>query len=324
MGKLYPDLEYTQGTGEILQDEKYDWRTKKLKNIAVTPHISHCSEKRKEVIESCGSRLEFAHDGHGKMKLIKAYLCHHPLCPICKGRRSMKTFHELLKITDLARQIQPTVQFLMLTLTVPNVPGETLRDTISHMMKSFERFIKRTEIQKAIKGWFRSLEVTFSKKRGDYHPHFHCLLMVNSGYFKKGYIKQARWLELWQEATRQPEITQVDVRKVKPNPKREGSALEAAAAEVGKYATKDQDYVENVSKGEYKARGEVIDVLCKSLKGRRLIAYGGLLKRYRQELGLAEKEDDLVHVGEDEDDLFIPVGIRLFYWMGNQKNYVSR
>lgn len=326
MGKLYPDLEYSQGTGEVLRDEKYDWKTKKLKNIAVSPHISHCSEKRKEVIESCGSRLEFAYDGNGKLKLARAFLCHHPLCPICKGRRSMKTFHELLQITELARAVQPNVQFLMLTLTVPNVSGKDLSKTISHMMKSYKRLFERAEVKKSVKGWFRSLEVTVSKKRGDYHPHFHCLLMVNGSYFtSRDYIKQARWLELWQEATRQPEITQVDVRKVRSNPKRKGTALEAAAAEVGKYSTKDQDYVENVAKDEYRASGEVIETLCHAFKNRRFTGYGGLLKEYRVQLGLAEKEDDLIHVGDDkDDDLFIPVGLRLFYWMGTQQNYISR
>lgn len=32
---------------------------------------------------------------------------------------------------------------------------------------------------------------------------------------KKQYIKHDRWLELWQQSTKNPRITQVDIRRVK-------------------------------------------------------------------------------------------------------------
>jgi len=327
MDKVYSTLEQSQGTGEILNDEKYDWRTKKLKNLAVAPHITNCSESRKEQFECCCTRLEFAHDGHGKIKLIRSNNCKHPLCSTCNGRRSMKYFHEVRQVAELAVEKNPSVRFLMLTLTVPNISASELSETLTHLLNSFQRLIQRSEFKKAIKGWFRSLEITYNADRDDYHPHFHCLLMVNNSYFKgKQYITQARWLELWQEATRQSEITSVDIRRVKSNPKRNNTPIEAAAAEVAKYVTKEGDYVYRLSKDEYGAKPDVIDTLCHALKKRRLVAFGGLLKAYRQEIGLDTKEDDLVNVGDerDEEELFIPVGIRLFYWMGSQKNYISR
>ena len=326
MNKLYRDLEFSQGTGEILNDDRYDWRTKKLKNLAVAPHITNCSESRKEQFESCCTRLEFAHDGHGKIKLIRSNNCKHPLCSTCNGRRSMKYFHEVRQVAELAVEKNPSVRFLMLTLTVPNVSASELSETLTHLLKSFERLSRRAEFKKAVKGWFRSLEITYNADRDDYHPHFHCLLMVNGSYFtSRDYINQARWLELWQEATRQSEVTNVDVRRVKPNPKRNNTPIEAAAAEVAKYATKEGDYVYKLSEDEYGAKPDIINTLCHALKNRRLVAFGGLLKEYRKEIGLADKENDLVNVGDDSDEeLFIPVGIRLFYWMGSQKNYISR
>lgn len=329
----YQNLEYVQSAGEILHDEKYDWRTKKLKNVAVSPHITECSEARKTVVESCGGRLEFAVDAAGVLKLARAWLCHHPLCPICKGRRSMKTFHELKEICAVARRQNPSCQFAMLTLTVPNVPGDDLPATITHLMKSFERLSRRAEVKKVVVGWFRSLEVSYNEKRGDYHPHFHCLLMFKGGYFtSRNYIKQARWLELWQEATRQLEITQVDIRKVTARKKRKSvgadqanADLESAAAEVGKYATKDGDYVQRDSVDDYSANGDVIATLCRAFKNRRLIAYGGLFKSIRSELHLDESEDDLVNIDPNsDDDGFVPVGLRMFLWMGTQRDYVSR
>ena len=239
----------------------------------------------------------------------------------------MKYFHEVRQVAELAVEKNPSVRFLMLTLTVPNISASELSKTLTHLLKSFKRLSERAEFKKAVKGWFRSLEITYNADRDDYHPHFHCLLMVNNSYFKgKQYITQTRWLELWQEATRQPEITSVDIRRVKSNPRRNNTPIEAAAAEVAKYATKEGDYVYRLSKDKYGAKPDVIDTLCHALKKRRLVAFGGLLKAYRQEIGLDTKEDDLVNVGDDrdEEELFIPVGIRLFYWMGSQKNYISR
>lgn len=341
--KEYQNLQYLQIAGEVLHDEKYDWRTKKRKNLAVAPHITECSDDRKTVIASCGSRLDFATDAAGLLKLVRAELCHHPLCPICKGRRSMKVFHELKEICIVARQQHPTCQFAMLTLTVPNVSGEDLPGTITHLMKSYDRLLKRTEVKRAVVGWFRSLEVSYNEKRDDYHPHFHCLLMLKEGYFKgKGYIKQARWLELWQQATRQPEITQVDIRKVtakkkKPvafadqanadqvNADRVNADLESAAAEVGKYATKDGDYVKTTGEGDFRADSDVIATLCRALKYRRLIAYGGLLKTIRSDLHLDETEGNLVNVDpHSDDDGFVPVALRMFLWMGTHQEYISR
>ena len=64
-----------------------------------------------------------------------------------------------------------------------------------------------------------------------------------------------------------PEITQVDVRKVKPNPKRKGStSIESAAAEVGKYATKPSNYIAKFN-DDYIASGDVVNDLAIALKG---------------------------------------------------------
>ena len=328
----YQLLPRVQSDGEVLQDEKFNWAKKKRKNEAVAPHITECSEKRMEVIAACGARLEFAVGADGSKKLYRAMLCHHPLCPICKARRSIKIFHELKAICTEARRQRPACPFAMLTLTVPNVTDADLSKTITHMMQSFDRMFRRAEVKKVMVGFFRSLEVTYNKERDDYHPHYHVILMLQGGYFtSKGYIKRDRWLELWQEATRQPEITQVDIRRIKPNKKRKGSEsdptgdLAGAAAEAGKYATKDGDYVaEDAETGALTADPKVIAVLCRCLKGRRLAAYGGLLKTIRAEMKLEESEDDLIKLDPNEtDDAFVPVGIKIFHWFSAEGFYHS-
>src|SRR5690625_7467900 len=77
--------------------------------------------------------------------------------------------------------------------------------------------MQRKEVKTIVKGYVRKLEITYNEKRDDYHPHFHVLLAVNKNYFNNSwsYIKRDRWLELWQQVTKNSLITQVDVRKVR-------------------------------------------------------------------------------------------------------------
>jgi plasmid rolling circle replication initiator protein Rep len=66
-----------------------------------------------------------------------------------------------------------------------------------------------------VTGYFRALETTYNGDLQTWHPHIHALLFVPAVYFTNKYIKRDRWLELWQESTRMPSITQVDIRPVK-------------------------------------------------------------------------------------------------------------
>ncbi|WP_233032345.1 protein rep [Enterococcus faecalis] len=110
----------------------------------------------------------------------------------------------------------------------------------------------------------RKLEITYNEERNDYHPHFHVLIAVDKNYFNNSwsYIKRDRWLELWQQVTKNPLITQVDVRKVR-------KGKNDKVYEIAKYSAKDSDYL--VSQ-------EVFEVFYRALKGKRLIVYSGLFK----------------------------------------------
>src|SRR5690606_10304521 len=138
------------------------------------------------------------------------------------------------------------------------------------------------------------LEVTRNQRRGDYHPHFHVLLAVKPSYFGGGYIKQAEWVQLWQEAMRVDYRPVVDVRTVKA--KRSSQTVEGAVAEIGKYAVKPSDYlVEDPDEA-----AAAVEVLDGALKNRRLVAYGGLFREIRRELHMKDPETaDLIEIDED-------------------------
>ena len=107
-------------------------------------------------------------------------------------------------------------RWVYLTLTVPNMPVESLRDGLRGMNKAWDKFVKRKEF-KSVLGWIRTTEVTREKKRKGYaHPHFHVLMMVPPSYFNgRNYVKQSRWLDMWRECMRDHSIESVDVRAVK-------------------------------------------------------------------------------------------------------------
>lgn len=335
---LYDDLPQVYGTGLLLED-RTDWQKEKLRSTAVS--IVMPTEEREERMGWCSSVLKFAQDKTGQKRLTEANFCMDRMCPGCQRRRSLKVFHQVKGVCTALLQERPSTVFLLLTLTVPNVHKDDLSDKITHMFKSWHKLTKRVEFKKPIFGWFRSLEITKEKHRDDYyHPHFHVLLAVPSGYFKKKmYIKQGRWLELWQEATGQPEITQVDVRRIKPNKKATalgasdinpdgGSSLDAvagAAAEVGKYATKPGDYLEQVALDEFVADRKTVEVLASALISRRIIAFGGELKRLLallDETDLNDDAADLVHVGDNSSDIDAVV-VHIYRWFSTHKSYIG-
>ena len=110
-----------------------------------------------------------------------------------------------------------------------NCPVGQLGETLTAMNAGWNR-LRGCKDFKPVTGWVRTTEVTRGRD-GSAHPHFHALLMVPPSMFAKNYVKQARWVELWQQAMRLDYTPVVDVRAVKSKAPREGqSEAEAAAA----------------------------------------------------------------------------------------------
>jgi plasmid rolling circle replication initiator protein Rep len=244
--------------------------SKKLKNPKFTSYIApFISKTGKERCESCGDLTIFLADFEMKnKKLHKASFCENRFCPMCSWRMSCK---DSLKISILMEHLrkEENKEFIFLTLTAPNVKEDKLEEEIKHYNKSFKKLMGRKEVKSIVKGYIRKLEVTYnsdmsSKSYDTYHPHFHVVIAVNKTYFKKSdlYINQQRWLELWQEATGNSSITQVDVRKSKSNNLKE-------VYELAKYSAKDTDYL--VSR-------PVFNVFYRALKGKQFIVFSGLFK----------------------------------------------
>lgn len=93
-------------------------------------------------------------------------------------------------------------------------------------------------------------------------------------------------------------ITQVDVRKCKnvstSESEQANKSISSAVAEVAKYAVKDSDYLIPWSQT---LTDSSVKTFLSSLSSRRLVSFGGIFYKVKQQLKLDDVEDgDLVHV----------------------------
>lgn len=239
--------------------------------------------RRADRVEQCGTFLEF-HVFPNDVKLQYANFCKDRLCPMCNWRRSMKIFSQVSKVMDHMQGYQ----FLFLTLTVKNCSAADLPKTVQVLFDGWRYlYNKNKEFKSVIHGTFRSLEITRNKKNGTFHPHLHCILAVKPSYFKKGYISQKRWSELWCNACDLDYNPIVHITKIKDT----GKGISGAVVEVSKYSAKGIDYIKSV---------EATQALLGGISGRRLCGWTGIFAKIRKQLELDDVEDgDLVHTDDD-------------------------
>lgn len=328
------------------QGKERPWRDKKINNLLTSKLYRSLSEfegdywdKKASRLLDCSTLLMFnvldEHTRHLKLKSMNS--CRVRLCPVCSWRRTLKISSHARKIFSyLETNYSDTYCYLLLTLTVPNCPASALCDTITHLMKSFDRLMKRKEVKSIIRGWYRGLEVTHnhninSKSYDTYHPHFHVLLVMDKSYLcnrsvERGYISHERWLKLWQECCRDDSITQVDIRAVKPKKVSKNnddmlssSGLLNAICEITKYTVKDKDYILPY---DWELSQDIVRVLDGALANRRLVAWGGILKEIKNKLNLDDEIDgDLVNVEDDfEDDN--KINQVLAFWHTGYQQYI--
>lgn len=203
------------------------------------------------------------------MRLVGANFCRDRLCPMCTWRNSLEVFRELSAVMDKAMETEVLTP-IFLTLTVKSAPAEDLKGTIDLMYAAWDRLFSRKTFKRAYLGWFRALEITYNGKTGEYHPHFHAILLVHPDYFTgKDYRRTEQWVQEWRKAARLSYDPVCDIRAVK-----EKGTSRKAYVEVAKYTAKDSDYL----KPDPTTTDRIVKALIATLRGRRLYAYGGILK----------------------------------------------
>lgn len=312
-GRVRPWKEHKINSGTMV--DRYDYLIQK-------GHEGYRSKAQR--MRECGSRLTFVEcKEHGYRKLQKAFFCKARLCPLCTWRKSLFTYHQFNQVAHKVIEDHPGTKFLFVTLTSKNVNGDGLKAELRGQAKAFGKMLRYKRVQGAVKGFFRSSEVTYNPERKNYHPHIHAILAVNSRYFKNSeYIKQAEWTELWQKALKVDYKPRVDVRKVKA--KHQGvptiqEDLAAVGAEVAKYSVTVKDIIAPAPRpkdswGMKDAKlqmrndpvwqADVIHTLEDQLHKVRMQGYGGILKDAYGALNMTDVEQsDLITMPDEQAEV---------------------
>lgn len=315
------DLAYHVLHDKSMSGKERPWSEKKRKSIMVSDSFKRLGfENKSNAIKNCGTLLGFHLHEDDTMTLHTANFCRQRLCPLCAWRRSLKIFSQVSKIMDEAVKYNDRC-FLFLTFTMRNVYAHELPDAVSTLLNAYSALFRKSNVKKRILGSFRALEVTHNTNRhslsfNTFHPHLHCVLMVNKSYFHKNYITQRQWCDLWKQCLSVDYVPVVYIEKIDPT----YSNIQKAVAEVAKYTVKDNDYLN----ANLDLQDHAIFWLDKALAGRRLISFRGEFDKIQKALKLDDCIDgDLIHVDDVNvrDDLGCTV---VFYrWNVGYCNYIQ-
>lgn len=332
-----PDIEVIEGTGEILADKSSTgrvrpWRENKkmglklldLYRAAKQIDDTLISDSRLLALDQCANHLIFGQYADGSTKLAEAHFCGLRMCPQCNWRRSLKLFAQVSAITDAILHDKPSVRFLFATLTIKNVDGRVIKETIDKMNQGFQALVQPKRqykaaagLQKSLLGYMRATEITYNSQTNMFHPHLHIIFEVDEKYFssRARYISQAKWRQMWQSVMHLDYEPMVNVKAIKTA----GKSNPKAVAEVAKYPVKSADILGLENKEQ--AVNALID-LHKGIYKRQFITFGGDFRKYKQLLNLDDVEKgDLVHV-ETESISLNPVAYVLYRWRADVGAYI--
>ena len=340
---------------DVLRDVKngkvQPWKQKKAKNMILADSLHRLEQNKKaNRVWWCASTLVYERALEtGEEWLKTAAFCRERLCPMCQWRKSKKVYFQVSRIMDVAEQRHADYVPIFLTMTVRNCVDIELSKVIDDVLTGWRNFNDHYKSRKIVKGWFRALEVTYNGEEyitqelydkyndknsdkskyydnrglsvGDknpnydtFHPHIHAVLLVDKSYFKgDDYMHTSDWAKLWQTSVGLDYTPTCHIRTVTS-----GKKKRKEVAELAKYTLKDSEYLTR----DEELTDKLVSVLGDSLKGRRLYAFGGVLKKIAKELD-AERPDegDLVHIDEDSIREDIATVLEVYRWSFGFGNY---
>ena len=296
------------------KDKVWDVHRKNVDLVADLYNQSAEFERYFQRMDDCSGRLEFSQilqndTGELKLKLSNAHFCRVRHCPICQWRKSLMWKAKFYKAIPEIMADYKSARWLFLTLTVKNCDVKDLKSTIQKMNKAFKKIINREHFKKYNLGFVKTTEITRSKD-GTAHPHFHILLLMNSSYFRRGYMKQEEWRDLWVDVMDIDYIPQVDIRTVKIKLGSEQESLSNAVAETLKYAVKPSDMIQD--------REWFLEMNRQVFK-MRFVSTGGILKDLFKD---EATEKELLLLNEEENEEEKDLNNNLFFnWYKTDKKY---
>ncbi len=306
-----------------IKGKEVNWNEKKVRNEILAESYKRLGNEKYYRVRDCSTFLEFKRFEDNSLKLNRANFCRIRLCPLCVWRRSLKIFGQVSKIMNEMEK-EKEYSYLFLTLTCKNVLGSELKNVIDELFKGFNVLTRNTRFKKAVKGYFRALEVTHnlnkkSKSYDTYHPHFHVILVINNTYFNdsKYYISQKEWTKIWKDSMKLKYSPIVYIQKYK--------GFGSGVAEVAKYTVKDNDYlvVDEMNNIDENMTDKAVEILDIALANRRLISVGGKMREVHKMMNLDDMvEGDLVNTDNEEIREDLGYIIEQYNWSIGYKQYV--
>jgi plasmid rolling circle replication initiator protein Rep len=211
-------------------------RTEAVAAILSRYAVDELQARQADALRDCGSRYGVMVDPvNGERLGVVCTRCRVRACPGCAAQRAAQVRTLVRLAVPEILEAWPSAQFVMLTLTLRNVPLESLGDTYRQISKAFSALTRQRGCRKGCRknhvhrkawpalGYLRFLETTRGRD-GSAHPHVHALLMVDGEYFSdRGdgarYVSWEQWGEAWREALGVDYRPVVDVRKIRPTRK---------------------------------------------------------------------------------------------------------
>lgn len=133
-----------------------------------------------------------------QQKITTRY-CGNRWCVVCNRIRTAK------QINGYKKQLDELENTCFVTLTIPNVCNDILRQSIKEMTHQFQLILKEFRKDKVKVIGLRKLECTYNPIRNDFHPHFH--LLVSGKHIAEQIVLD--WLKRYPTANRKAQ----DIRK---------------------------------------------------------------------------------------------------------------
>lgn len=248
---------------------------------------------RADRMAECSSRIIYNYCVEcGSMHIARTNLCRDRLCPVCSWRLALQRSGEMMSALSHIAADGRKLSAAMITLTIKNVSAEGLSEAISAILAAWSRLRKRNAWTKWVDGYARSIEIT-KGKRG-YHPHMHIFIIWREGYQKN--ISQRELCDLWRAALRADYTPICDIRSAYDS----GSAADPYADEWNRVMSA------AIEATKYALSGKVthgisdpneLAALALAVRGRRLLAYGGIIADARAALNFSD-DDTAADVGE--------------------------
>jgi len=219
---------------------------------------------------------------------VTAKYCNNRWCLVCNRIRTAKMINQYMD------QMQTLNDLHFVTLTIPNVDQRKLRQTIEKMQKDFRRILDKYRRRKQPMDGLRKLECTFSKLRGDFHPHFHVVI--------SGRNEAINLLNDWIERNPKARLQAQDIKM----------ANEASLIELFKYFTKVVTKTGSESNDEYAVNIKALDQMNQAFYRKRVFQGFGCVKSKSEEVEKLQA-----------DDLGVQFDGGVFEWVQDVSDWVS-